>query len=260
MSDPVSLQIADGVAALRFERADRMNVIDMTMAECFRDTVLRALDDPTVRVLTLAGDGRSFMAGGDLGAFRTSADRPATAHAIIDPMHTALKALEAAPQISIAAIHGPVAGAGLSLALATDLCLAAEGTSLTFAYPKVAVPGDCGATHALTRLVGLRKALEIAILSNPVPADEAVRLGLVNRVVPAEALPDETGALARRIADGAPRALGQIKRLLRDASVTDHARQLDAEQQAFAAATETDDFNEALEAFFTRRKPVFTGR
>jgi 2-(1,2-epoxy-1,2-dihydrophenyl)acetyl-CoA isomerase len=260
MNAPVSLHIADGIAALCFERGDQMNVIDVAMAESFRDKVLEALAHPSVRVLTIAGEGRSFMAGGDLGAFRTSEDRAETAHAIIGPMHTALRALEAAPQITIAAIHGSVAGAGMSLALATDLCLAATGTTLTFAYPKVAVPGDCGATHALTRLVGLRKALEIALLSDPISAEDAVTLGLVNCVVPAASLPDEADKLARRIARGAPLALGQIKHLLRQAPVTAYAHQLDAEQAAFAAATGTEDFNEALEAFFTRRAAVYSGR
>lgn len=259
MTNPVSLHVADGIAALRFERGDRMNVIDQSMAETFRDALMRALGDASVRVVTLSGAGRSFMAGGDLAAFQTSDNRPDTAHAIIGPMHAALKALEAAPQISIAAIHGPVAGAGMSLALATDLCLAAEGTTLTLAYPKMAVPADCGATHALVRLVGLRKALEIALLSDPVAADQALALGLVNRVVAAAALKDETERLARRIASGAPLALGQLKALLRQAPVTGLAPQLDAEERAFAALTETADFTEALEAFFARRAPVFAG-
>jgi 2-(1,2-epoxy-1,2-dihydrophenyl)acetyl-CoA isomerase len=260
MTDPLSLHIADGIAAIRFERGDEMNVIDVTMAKSFRDKILEALADPAVRVLTIASEGRSFMAGGDLGAFRTSENRAETAHAIIGPMHIALKALEAAPQISIAAIHGSVAGAGMSLAMATDLCLAATGSTLTFAYPKVAVPGDCGATHALTRLVGLRKALEIALLSDPVSAEDALTLGLVNRVVPAASLMDEAGKLARRIARGAPLALGQIKHLLRQAPITAYAQQLDAEQAAFASATGTQDFDEALEAFFTCRAPVYSGR
>lgn len=260
MSDPVSLHVTDGIAALRFERGERLNVIDQEMAEAFCDTVLRALAVDTVRVLTLSGAGRSFMAGGDLAAFRTSDDRAATARAIIGPMHLALKAMEAAPQITIAAIHGAVAGAGMSLALSTDLCLAAEGTTLTLAYPKVAVPADCGATHALARLVGLRKALEIALLSDALPAEEAAALGLVNRVVPAGSLADETTSLARRIANGAPLALGQLKALLRQAPVTGFAQQLDAEEAAFASLTQTADFDEALKAFFTRRRPVFAGR
>jgi 2-(1,2-epoxy-1,2-dihydrophenyl)acetyl-CoA isomerase len=260
MSNPVSLHVANGIAALRFERGDRMNVIDQSMAEAFHDAVLRALGDASVRVLTLAGAGRSFMAGGDLAAFRTSDNRPETAHAIIGPMHAALKALEAAPQISIAAIHGPVAGAGMSLALSTDLCLAADGTTLTLAYTKVAVPADCGATHALARLVGLRRALEIALLSDPVSAEQALALGLVNRVVSVESLMDETARLAQRIATGAPLALGQLKALLRQAPVTGFAQQLDSEEAAFAALTETADFTEALEAFFSRRAPVFSGR
>jgi 2-(1,2-epoxy-1,2-dihydrophenyl)acetyl-CoA isomerase len=260
MSSPVSLRIEDGIAALRFERGSQLNVIGVEMAEAFRDATRQALQDPSVRVVTLSGEGRCFMAGGDLAAFRASDDRQATAHAIIGPMHNALKALEAAPQVTIAAIHGAVAGAGVSLALATDLCIAAEGTTLTFAYSRVAVPGDCGMTNALTRLVGPRKALEIALLSEPLPTETALALGLLNRVVPATALAEETHALACRIARGAPLATGQIKHLVRAAPLTDHARQLDAEQAAFAAAAGTEDFHEALEAFFARRPAAYTGR
>lgn len=260
MSDPVEVTVADGVAGLRFARPERMNVIDQELAEAFETAVSAVLGDPAVRVVVLSGAGRCFMAGGDLAAFRASDDRPGLARAIIAPMHRGLLALAEAPQIVVAAIHGPVAGAGMSVALAADLCLAAEGTSLTLAYPRVAVPADCGATHALVRLVGLRRAMELALLSPVVPADEALALGLVGRVVPADALATEAEKLARRIAGGAPLALGRLKRLLRQAGDTPLAAQLDAEADGFSACAATEDFAEALEAFFDRRGPAFTGR
>jgi 2-(1,2-epoxy-1,2-dihydrophenyl)acetyl-CoA isomerase len=259
MRGPVSLTIEEGIAHLRFQRGERMNVIDVEMAEAFEAAVGTAVDTPEVRVVTLSGAGRCFMAGGDLAAFRDSVDRPATARAIIKPVHRALLRLEAARQPSIAAIQGPVAGAGMALALAADLCLAAEGSSLTLAYPRVGAPADCGVTHALTRLVGLRKALEIALLSDPVPADEAARLGLVTRVVSADRLEDEMMALARRLASGAPLALARLRQLLRQAPVSSLADQLYAEEEGFAACASSADFAEALDAFFARRPPVFTG-
>jgi 2-(1,2-epoxy-1,2-dihydrophenyl)acetyl-CoA isomerase len=260
MSLPVSVTVGDGIAALRFERPERMNVIDVEMAQGFEAAVGRALDDTEVRVITLSGAGRCFMAGGDLGALRAADDKPQMARDIIGPVHRTLVALSESPKVSIAAIHGPVAGAGMSLAMATDLCLAAEGTTLTLAYPKVAVPADCGATWALVRLVGLRRAMELALLSPTIAAADAQAIGLVNRVVPSEVLEAETAGLARKLAAGAPLALGLLKALLRQSLDTPLPGQLDAEEEGFVACAATQDFAEALEAFFGRRAPVFCGR
>jgi 2-(1,2-epoxy-1,2-dihydrophenyl)acetyl-CoA isomerase len=260
MSDPVSMAIKESIAAIRFERPERLNVIDAPTAKAFEDAVSRATGDATARVITLSGAGRCFMAGGDLAAFRAADDKPALARDIIGPMHRGLIALASTPQISVAAIQGPVAGAGMSLALATDLCLAAEGITLTLAYPKVGAPADCGATFALPRLIGLRRAMEIALLSDAIPAEEAARIGLINRVAPADLLEKETAALAKRLAAGPPLALARLKALLRQSLRTDLSDQLDAEEDAFVDCAATADFTEALDAFFGRRPPIFGGR
>ena len=259
MTAPVTLDIQNGIATICFDRPDRMNVIDVEMAQAFEAAVVRSLKDRSVRVITLTGNGHCFMAGGDLAAFRASDDKSALARAIIEPMHRAIIALAAAPQISVAGIHGPVAGAGLSLALATDLCLAAEGTSLNLAYQKVAAPADCGATWALPRIVGHRKALEIALLSETIDASEAFRLGIVNRIVPVDKLAVEMESLAMRLAAGPGKAQGQVKSLIRNSVNQGLAEQLDTECTAFADCAASADFAEALEAFFGRRTPKFTG-
>lgn len=255
----VRLETGDRIAYIRFNRPDRMNVIDVEMAEAFSAAVDQAVSHADTRAIILSGEGRCFMAGGDLAAFRQSGDRSALARAIIAPMHRAIERLAAAPQITIAAIHGPVAGAGMSLALAADFCVAAAGTTLNLAYQKVGAPADCGATWTLPRLVGLRRAMEIALLSGTIPADEALALGIVNRVVAADALGSEAAALASRLAQGPGLAQARLKRLMRDSLGATLEDQLAAEEDAFADCALTDDFGEALDAFFSRRAPAFTG-
>lgn len=258
MSAPIAVSVVDGVAELRFSRADRMNVLDVETAQAFDTASAEILADPDVRAVLLSGEGRSFMAGGDLAFFRDADDRAAALRAVIDPTHAALKRLAAAPQITLAAIQGPVAGGGMSVALATDLCIAAESTTLTYAYSRVAAPADCGISWTLPRLVGHRRALDIALSSEPIAAAEALALGLVTRVVPEAELLEAARAMARRLAEGPPLAQARIKALMGDA--TAFAAQLDAEREAFAACAATQDFEEALSAFFGKRAPHFAGR
>jgi 2-(1,2-epoxy-1,2-dihydrophenyl)acetyl-CoA isomerase len=160
----------------------------------------------------------------------------------------------------IASVHGVVAGGSLSLAMACDLTIAAEGTRFNLAYANVGANCDVGGSWHLPRLVGLRNAMQIALLSDTFDATEALRLGLVNHVVPLDTLQDETLALASRLAVGPTLAYGRMKRLLRQSFETDLSSQLDAERENFKASTQTQDFKEALEAFFAKRRTVFTGQ
>ena len=266
MADPASsepavlLGIADRVAEIRFNRPARLNAIDVEIAEGFAATVQAALSDESVAVIVVSAEGRAFMAGGDLAHLRAGPDRARALSELVDPMHAALRALAASPKITIGSLKGPVAGGGMSLALAFDLVIAAENTTFNFAYAKVAASADCGGSWSLPRLVGLRRALEIALLSDTIDAETAHRLGIVNRIVTDDRLADETQALARRIASGAGVALGEIKQLMRQSGERSFEAQLDAEAQSFTRCTATDDFSEALDAFFGRRAPQFAGR
>lgn len=253
----LSFSVADGVARLRFSNPTKLNALDPAIADGLNGAVDRVLADPAVRVVLLSGEGRAFMAGGDLSIFAKAADKAAAFADLVERIHTPLKKLEAAPLIVIAAVQGAIAGAGMAIALGADLCVAAEDARFTFAYSAIGAPGDCGVTWALPRLVGYRRALEIALLSDPVPAARALELGLVNRVVPLADLEREAGALAARIAAGAPLAAGSIKRLLR--AQAPYATQLDAEAAAFTACAGTADFAEGVAAFFAKRRPTFTG-
>lgn len=257
MNDPVALRIAEGVAHLRFNRPERLNVLSIDMAETFAAAVTRVLADPSVRVLLLTGAGRSFMAGGDLQGFRDAEDKPAFIAATIDPLHGALKAIAESPLITIVAAQGNVAGAGVSLVAGADLALAAENATFTLAYCRIAGVPDCGGSWSLPRTIGLKAAMAMALTNAPVPAEEAVRIGLITQAVPAERLEAEALALAVRIAAGPADSQGRTKRLLRQSFETDFAGQLDAEKAAFMHCAGLSDFDEGVAAFFDRRQPAF---
>lgn len=256
----VLLTVADRIAEIRFNRPARLNAIDVEVAKGFATAVRTALADENVAVIVVSAEGRAFVAGGDLAHLRAASDRPQALHELIDPMHAALKALAASPKITIGSLGGAVAGGGMSLALTLDLVVAAETTTFNFAYARVAASADCGGSWALPRLVGLRRALEIALLSETIDAQSAHRLGIVNRLVPEDRLAAETRLVAERIASGAGFALGEVKALMRTSGERSFDAQLDAEAESFARCTATRDFDEALDAFFGRRAPQFAGR
>jgi len=256
----VRVAIGSGVARIEFNRPERLNALDLETAQAFRSAVLRVLSNGEVRAIILAGAGRAFIAGGDLAELKAAEDRASAAGALIDVMHEALLALHESGVPSIAALKGPVAGAGMSIALMTTFALASEDASLNMAYIKFAAPPDCGGSWALTRLVGPRRAAEIALLSEPIEARRAFEMGLVNRVVAAEALDAEVNALAAILANGPQAATRRTLGLIASAQTNALAIQLGAERNAFVASAGSDEFDEALAAFFERRAPNFEGR
>lgn len=257
MTEPVLLSVTGGVARIRFNRPGRLNALDPAVATGFRDAVAVATTDRSVRVIVLSGEGRAFMAGGDLAYLKTASDRAAAARTLIAPVNEALLMLDRSGRPSIAALHGAVAGAGMSLALCADLAVAADTVRFNMAYLRVGAPPDCGGSWALARLVGPRRALELALLCEPVDAREALAMGLVNRVVSAADLDATVEGLAARIAAGPALATRRTRDLIAQAPVVSLETQLAAEIDAFAECAATQDFSEAVGAFFEKRAPVF---
>jgi len=246
------------VARLTFNRPDVLNAIDIETARMFRDACHAIASDPDVRVVVMQGAGRGFVAGGDLKVFEAG---PADiAASLIDPMHEGLALLTAADAPVVARLHGAVAGAGMSLALGCDLAIAAEGTRFNMAYLRVGASCDVGASWHLPRIVGLRRAMEIALLNPVLDAEEAHRIGLVNRVVPADALDATVDMIVAQLVAGPPVATGLMKRLLRQSAEHDLAQQLASERDSFDICAATADFSEALVAFTERRPARYTGR
>ena len=246
------------IAFLTFNRPAAMNALDVPTATAFLAACQSLATDDAVRAVVLRGAGRAFGVGGDLSALQQDSAR--TAHELIGRLHEAVLLLAGMNAPVIASLHGVVAGGSLSLSMACDLAIAAEGTRFNLAYTNVGANCDVSGSWSLPRLVGLRRAMQIALLSDAFDAVEALSMGVVNRVVPAADLEKETLVLATRLAAGPTLAYGRMKRLMRQSFDNDLPTQLDAERENFKASTQTADFQEALQAFFAKRPPVFQGR
>jgi 2-(1,2-epoxy-1,2-dihydrophenyl)acetyl-CoA isomerase len=247
------------VAHIRFNRPHALNAIDTAMAAGFLQACRDIAEDPLVRAVWLSGEGRAFMAGGDIGAM--ASDPVEVAKVLIAGMHGGLRMLAQLDAPVVASVQGAVAGGGLGLVLGgADLIIAAEGTKFSVAYPLIGASCDCSTSWSLPRIVGLHKALELALLSESVDAAEALRLGLCNRIVPLAQLEVYTKALVDRLAAGPTAALGRLRRLVRESLDESFDDQLDAEAIGFRECAATRDFAEGVAAFMARRRAAFEGR
>ena len=260
--DAVLYEVRDKVATLTLNRPQSLNAVNPAMISALLAASRRAAVDTSVRAVIVRGAGEHFMAGGDLKWFREQAAEPPERCAsrtdeLIAAVQAAVQNFKEMDKPVVAAVHGAVAGFGLSLMLAADLVVAADNAYFTLAYSKIALSPDGGATWSLARHVGLKQAMEIALLGERFDAPRAHQLGLVNRVVAAGELDAEALKLATRLAAGPAAALARTKALL-NASVdnTLHA-QLAAERRDFAACAADPDFAEGLAAFFEKRKAVY---
>lgn len=256
---PVSIERQGAIATLVFNRPEQLNALDLPSAQAFAAACASLAGDAGVRAVVLRGEGRCFGAGGDLQGF-AGADAAQHAGRLIEAMHRGLMHLAALDAPVIASLHGSVAGGSMSLALGCDLAIAADNARFNLAYAKVAANCDVGGSWSLPRLVGLRRAMQIALLCETFDAQLALDMGLVNRVVPVAELAAATREWAERLAHGPTLAYGRMKRLLRCSFDHDLATQLALEQQGFQASAATDDFAEAVAAFFARRPARFIGR
>jgi 2-(1,2-epoxy-1,2-dihydrophenyl)acetyl-CoA isomerase len=250
------------VATLTLNRPSALNALDIAMMDALVARTAALAADATLRVVVLRGAGAHFMAGGDLRTFRerlaiAPGRRRVEFGQIVDRVHAAIEHLHRMPHAIIGALHGAVAGFGLSLAAACDLAIAADDAYFASAYRQIGLTPDGGSSWSLPRIVGMRKALEIHLLSERFDAHEAWRIGLVNRVVARDQLDATVSEIARSIAEGPALALRNVKRLLRDASHRTLSEQLRAESDSFAQCSTTADFAEGIEAFFEKRRPRF---
>ncbi len=264
MTEPLLLEVTEGVATVTLNRPKSLNALSDDMVAALVEVMTRIEADAAVRCVVVRGAGDHFMAGGDIKGFhgrmnQTSAERSAHFRAKIHRLHPAIAAMRRMPKPVIASLRGAAAGFGLSLALATDLAIASDDAFFTLAYCRIGTSPDGGSSYHLPRIVGLRKAMEIALLGDRFDAETALRLGLVNWVVPAADLEAETAKLAARLAGGPGRALGETKALLNASFDNTLEAQLALEAESFATCAGTDDFAEGVTAFVEKRSPKFTG-
>jgi 2-(1,2-epoxy-1,2-dihydrophenyl)acetyl-CoA isomerase len=265
MADLLETQ-SDGVAVLTLNRPEARNALTPGMFTGLLEALPRLAADPNIGAVILTGAGGAFCAGGDVKGF---ASAKGGANHGMSQEEAALRLrgnmevsrwLHEMPKITIAAIPGAAAGAGLSIALACDFRLATRDAKITTAFAKVALSGDFGGTYFLTQLVGAAKARELYFLSDVITGEEAERIGMVNRAVAGAELMDEAMALARRVAAGPRVTLGLMKRNLVVAEDGDLKASLDVEALNHSRAATTEDHAEAARAFVEKRAPAFVGR
>jgi 2-(1,2-epoxy-1,2-dihydrophenyl)acetyl-CoA isomerase len=259
-------EVDDGVAVITMNRPDRRNAMSEAMISALGAVLAQVETDDAVGCVVLTGAGGAFCAGGDVKKMAASpADRGGLSLDVrIHRQRLSQRAtsgrLWAMPKPTIAAISGPAAGAGLSLALACDLRYAVPSAVLTTAFARVALAGDYGGTWFLTQLVGSSKAKELYYFSERLTAEEAERLGIVNAVIPAAGFEQEVMARARRLAAGPSIAYRYMKENLNRATTGELTDCMDLEVTHHVHSTLTEDHREAAAAFVDKREPRFHGR
>jgi len=259
----------DGVLYLTMNRPDRLNALSDGIIGGLLENLSRAANDREVGAVVLTGAGRGFCAGGDITRMRDRNEGAAQAGAppSLDQRIASTRRgeevtvmLHEIPKVTIAAVNGPVAGAGLGLCLACDIRIASDAARFGTAFARVGYSGDFGGSYFLTQLVGPAKARDLYFSAEIINAEEALRLGIVSRVVPAAALADEVHAYAQRIASGPRVAYAYMKGNLNAALNTDLRTLLDREAVGQALTSLTEDHKEAVKAFLDKREPKFHGR
>ncbi|MBW8824900.1 MAG: enoyl-CoA hydratase/isomerase family protein [Acidobacteria bacterium] len=258
-----------GVATITLNRPDRLNAFGAQLIDELIEALERSAVDPAVRAVVITGAGRGFCAGGDLklmsrgfeeGSARGSEGDVATAAANVRRLERASELLHAIPKVTIAAVNGACAGAGMSLACAADIRVAGISAFFTTAFAAAGQPGDYGLTWLLPRLVGTSRARDLLFLPARIDAAEALRIGIVSRVTADDELLATAGALAAEIASRAPLAMASLKANLNDGERLPFGELLDLEADRLARNQRTEDAREGALAFSEGRPPRFVGR
>ena len=270
MTDHLIETQQDGIATLTLNRPEARNAMSPEMNSALAEALPRLAAERSVRVVVLTGAGGAFCAGGDVKRFASAASASAASgregfnfedrvHALRSGMEMS-RNLHEMPKPTLAVIPGPAAGAGLALALACDLRIAADTAKLTTAFARIGLSGDYGGSYFLSRLVGAAKARELYFTGDVITGQEAFDLGIVNRVAPVDRLDADASALAARLAGLPTVAVGYMKKNLNAAEHGSLSDVMDLEALHMIRSFMTDDHKGAAQAFVEKRAPTFTGR
>jgi 2-(1,2-epoxy-1,2-dihydrophenyl)acetyl-CoA isomerase len=253
----ILFEVRDHVASLTLNRPEAANSLNSTVAAELMDAVIRCEEDPEILAVVISGSGRIFCAGADLKGFYSAGEGLKSR---VSYFHATLSRLTRADLPVIAAVNGAAAGAGMGLACACDLVIAAESARFVMAYARIGLSPDGATTYFLPRRIGMGRALELFYTNRALSAREALDWGIANRVVPDGELAAEAHALAAQLAAGPTRAFGAGKRLMHAGWSETLESQIEQELRSIATMARTEDAQEAIAAFAAKRPPQFKGR
>lgn len=256
--EPVRLTLRDGVATLTLDRPQASNALDLPMAQALMRMAIRCDEDRAVRVVVLTGAGARFCVGGDVKSFLAAGTGAgALIKELTGCLHVALLRFAHMDAPLVTAVRGVAAGAGMSLALAGDLVFVGSSAMLVPAYVRAGLSPDCGLSHRLPKLVGLREAQRILLLNTALDAEASRVLGLVTEVAPDEELDARVAEAASRLAAGPREAIAAVRRLLLAAPLATLESQLETESRTIAHLAGTPDGQEGMRAVMEKRAPAF---
>jgi 2-(1,2-epoxy-1,2-dihydrophenyl)acetyl-CoA isomerase len=259
-SEKLIVSIEDGIKRITINRPERRNALDVETFQLLREAIKESATDES-RVIILTGAGEAFSAGADLQA-RLEQDIKKTdvTTSLRENTNPTIMMMRSIPKPIIARVHGPAVGVGCNYALASDIIIASEEAKFGQVFVKIGLAPDGGGTYFLPRMVGYHKAFELMTTGDIIDAEEALRLGVVNRVVPFDQLDATVDGLAKRLAQSPMISIAKIKEELNTAMNADLASALDLEAVSQAACFGSEDFAEGVAAFLQKRKPVFRGK
>lgn len=255
----LSVEHDEHVARVTFDNLDQRNALDMTAANELLEVATKLGDDPEVRCIVLTHDGDFFGTGANLTKLSGDESDAPYIRQLAGRIHEAVVQLHQSRTPIVGGVDGIAAGAGFSLTLAPDFVVISDEARLEFAYPRIGLTGDGGATFFLPRLIGLRAAKELVLRDDPISPEQAVELGLATEVVSSAEFSDRLNEVASDVASGPTYALGGTMQLLTESFDRSLESQLAAETDTIADAVKTTDFQRGLEAFFGTEEPTFVG-
>lgn len=261
--ETVTYELNQSVATVTMNRPEALNALSLQLTRDLAAAFRRAIADDA-RAVILTGNGRAFCSGGDLREMQSMWEREGRIEAFLeDPLgalHEVIRLIRETPIPFVAAVNGVCAGAGVNFALACDVVVAAEDASFREAFVRIGLTPDCGGTFFLPRSVGEKIAAELFMTGDAVTAERALRIGMINTVVPATDLAAEAGKFAAKLANGPTGSIGRIKRMLNATFSNDFSAQLALEHECQIESGKSEDFKEGVAAFFEKRAPNFTGK
>jgi len=255
------LNMDNGVAALTLNRPENYNALSLELAGELLEAVLECDEHSSVKVIIITGAGKAFCAGGDVKEFHQNLENASTyLKRLTSQLHKSIAKICRMPKPVIAAVNGVAAGGGFSLSLACDLTIAAESAKFVTAYSDIAATPDLGMTYFLPRILGNKKAFELALVRKQLSASEAKEWGIVNQVVPDGELKKTTMEIAQKFMTASSLGIGATKKLLQLSLSQTLESQMENESEFIARAGKSQDFREGVTAFMERRKPGFSGK